>query len=340
MRPGAKAALYLLLGVGVLAALIAYVGPGEVLRAVSRANPVYLVLAFATYATFFLLRGIRWKFLFSRSAPDVRLASTTSTTAVGWLANSILPFKGGDVLRAALLAKREKVGLATSAATVGLERVLDLIGLAVVAAAGLLLLPRAAELPTGLERALAIAWALPLLAVVTLAILVRWREGTVRFAGWLMKPFGKIGRKLVDFGDTVLAGLGALASKPSLLLVLAPLTLLVAVSQALIFTWLVLAFLEGVSLPLAFAGSAIFLLSFVVSITPGNVGTYEAAFAAVFIGLGAAPEIAVPAGILTHIATTLTVALLGGIGLFMLGAEGQSRLTFRRPIAIKGGSPR
>ena len=331
MRSGAKAALYFLLGVGVLAALVAYVRPAEVGKAVSRANPIYLLLAFATYAAFFVLRGVRWKVLFSRSAPDVRLASTTSTTAVGWLANSILPFKGGDVLRAALLTKREKLALATTAATVGLERVLDLVGLAIVAAAGLLLLPRAAHLSGGLERALLIVWILPLVAILVLAILVRWRDATVRFAGWLMKPFGKIGQKLVRFGDTVLAGLGALGSSRSLLLALVPLTLLVAVSQALIFAWLVLAFLPGVTFALAFAGSSIFLLSFVVSITPGNVGTYEAAFSAVFVGLGAAPEMAVPAGILTHIATTLTVAILGGLGLFLLGTK--------HAIAVRDPSP-
>lgn len=322
MRPRAKPALLFLLGVGLLAGLIAYVGPSNVTRAVRQASPAFLLLAFATYALFFALRGWRWKLLFSRSAPDVRVSSTTSISAVGWLANSILPLKGGDVLRAALLARREKVGLATSAATVGLERVLDLIGLAIVAALGLLLLPRAAELPAGLERALTIVWVLPLVALVALAVLVRWRPQTVRVASVVLRPFGKLGRKLVSFGDTVLAGLAALASTPRLLLPLVPLTLAISSAQALIFAFLVLAFLPGTIFSLAFAGAAIFLLSFVISVTPGNVGTYEAAFAAVFIGLGVAPEIAVPAAILTHITTTLTVAILGGLGMFALGARG------------------
>lgn len=316
----------------VLAGLVAYVGSANVVRAVRSASPVYLLLAFVTYACFFLVRGIRWKLLFAHSAPDVRTSSTTSISAVGWLANSILPLKGGDVLRAALLARREKVGLATSAATVGLERVLDLVGLAILAAVGLLLLPHAATLPVGLERALAIVWVLPLLALATLAILVRWRARTVAVAAFLLKPLGGIGRRLVAFGDTVLAGLAALARSPSLLLPLAPLTLLISTAQALIFTFLVLAFLPATTPILAFAGSAIFLLSFVVSVTPGNVGTYEAAFAAVFVGLGAAPEIAVPAAILTHITTTLTVAILGGIGLFALGrARPATTFTLVRP---------
>ena len=339
MRPRVKAAIFLVLGLLLLGGMLAYVGPAEVARALGEANPLFLGLSVLTYLTFFLLRGVRWKLLFSRSAPDVRVSSTTSITAVGWLANSILPLKGGDVLRAALVARREKVGLATSAATVGLERVLDLIGLAILAAVGLLALPRAAQLPAGLERALAIVWVLPLVALVVLAVLVRWRPQTVRVASVVFRPLGKFGKKLVDFGDTVLAGLHALAKRPALLAQLVPLTLVIATLQALIFTFLVMAFL-GLPMLLAFAGSAIFLLSFVVSITPGNVGTYEAAFAAVFVGLGVAPELAVPAAILTHVTTTLTVAVLGGLGMFALGADKTALpWTSAKPTPTQGGTP-
>lgn len=339
MTRRAKAILLAILGFALLAAMLLYVGPAKVVRALHAASPIYLLGAVAAYIVFFLLRALRWKLLFSRSAPEVRMRSTMSITAIGWLANSVLPLKGGDVLRAALMARRERVGLATSAATVGLERVLDLVGLAILAACALLLLPRAAHLPAGLERALAIVWVLPLLALATLAILVRWRARTVRVASALLRPLGKLGHKLVAFGDTVLAGLDALARSPALLLKLIPLTLAISITQAMIFTSLVRAFLPEVTPLLAFAGSAIFLLSFVVSITPGNVGTYEAAFAAVFVSLGVAAEIAVPAAILTHVTTTLTVAILGGIGLFALGSDASAMPLRRARATPQGGAP-
>lgn len=319
MRSGVRAVIFLILGAGVLLALLAYVGLAVVIQAIREASPLYLALAFVAYCLFFLFRGLRWKLLFGPTAPHVRLASTTSVSAVGWLANSVLPFKSGDLLRAALIARHEKVGLAASAATVGLERVLDLLGLAVVAAIGLLILPRAVELPGGLERALAVAWMLPLVALALLAWLVHARKGAVRAVSRLLHPFGKVGRKLVDLGDSILAGFAALVAHPRILARLAPLTIAVALTQALVFTFLVLAFVRTPSVFLAFSGSAIFLLSFVVSITPGNLGTYEAAFSAVFIGLGVPPEVAVPAGVLTHVATTFAVAILGGVGLYVLG---------------------
>lgn len=335
MRPGAKATLYLALGLGLLAAMVAYAGPDEVARALTLSSPTYLALALVAYALFFLARALRWRLLLSQAAPEVRLSSTANVTAVGWLANSVLPFKGGDVLRAALLARRERVALSTSAASVGLERVLDLAGLAILAALGLLVLPRASTLPAGIERALGVAWLLPLAALALLAGLVRWREPVVRAATRALTPLGKLGVKLAAFGAGVLDGLHALGRHPRLLLALVPLTLLVSGLQALVFTFLVCAFLAGTPVALAFAGSTLFLLSFVVSVTPGNVGTYEAAFAAIFGALGPGPESAVPAAILTHVTSTLIVAFLGSLALVSLGATGRA-VAWRAPA--RGGA--
>lgn len=338
MSPRVRAALAFVAGAALLGALVWYVGPAQVVEAVKEASPAYLALAFLTYAAFFVVRGIRWRVLFSSSAPDVRLSSTTGLTAVGWLANSILPLKGGDVLRAALISKREKVALATSASSIGLERVLDLLGIALVAALGLALLPTAGW-PAGLVLAMEIAWILPLVAIAVLAVLVRFRVQTVAVAARMLRPFGKVGQNLLHFGETVLAGLDALSRRPALLLKLAPLTVVAAILQPLIFAFLVMAFIPGTGFVPAFAGSAIFLLSFVVSVTPGNVGTYEAAFAAVFVAIGVPAEVALPAGILTHLATTLIVALLGSAALLALGVE-SDKLSWRPTrVPTQGGMP-
>lgn len=336
MRPGAKATLYLALGLALLAAMVLYADPREVARALVEASPLFLLLALAAYGLFFVARAVRWRLLLSQSAPDMRVSTAATVTAVGWLTNSIVPFKGGDVLRAALISRRERVSLATSAASVGLERVLDLVGLAVLAAIGLRMLPQAATLPPGLERALAIAWIAPLVALVALLALVRWRPQVVRLAARLLAPLGKLGMRLVSFGDGVLGGLDALSRQPRLLLALAPLTLLVSFLQALVFTFLVAAFIAAAPLALAFAGSTLFLLSFVVSVTPGNVGTYEAAFVAIFAGSGLGAGAAIPAAILTHVASTLIVAIFGSLALVALGSR--DPVAWRK--AVRGGAPR
>lgn len=333
----ARAALGLIAGLLVLGGLVWFVGAENIATAVSRASPMYLALAVVAYGTFFLLRGVRWRMLFTHNAPDVRLSTTTGTTAVGWLANSVLPLKGGEFLRAALLAKRDKVSLVTSAATIALERVLDLLGLAIVAALALLVLPRAAELPAWMVTALEVVWLLPILAIIVLICLVRWRAQALLLSERATRPLGKIGAKLQSLVDTVLSGLYALGQRPDLLARLAPLTVGIAVAQALIFTFLVMAFVPDATLALSFGGSALFLLSFIVSVTPGNVGTYEAAFVAVFVALGVPTELAVPASILTHLTTTVIVAVAGGIALVALGLD--ARRVDWRPQRITATPP-
>ena len=338
-RSGAKTALLFLVGAALLAALVAYVGVGRVVDALRLASPVYLGFAVASYAIFFLVRGIRWRMLFAKSAPDVRLSSTTAITAVGWLANSIIPLKGGDVLRAALISKREKVALGTSASTVALERVLDILGLAIVALVGFLLIPPSDAMPPAVGRALKIAWILPLLGLLILGVLVWLRKPTMRAAERTLGTWGKFGAGLCSFLDTTLAAVEALARRPILLAQLLPMTALVSVAQALVFAFLVMAFIPGAPFLLAFAGGALFLLSFVISITPGNVGTYEAAFGAVFIALGVPADVAVPAAILTHVTTTLIVAVLGSLGMLSLGLDGKKLAWRPARVPQLEGSP-
>ncbi len=335
-----KAALLLALGLVILAAMVVWAGPGRVLLALTRASPAYLALALGAYAVFFVLRGWRWKTLFSQSAPDVRLRSTTGITAVGWLANSIIPLKGGDVLRAALLARKEKVGLGPAASTVALERVLDMLGLAIVAAVGLFLIPEGTRgaLPRGIARALEIAWVLPILGLACLAVLVLMRERVIALASRTVGQWGRFGVRIVEYFATTLAGLAALARKPKLMLALVPQSVLVAVAQAAVFAFLVAAFVPGTPLVLAFAGGSLFLLSFVVSITPGNVGTYEAAFVAVFVALGLPSGLVVPAAILTHLTTTMIVAVLGSAGMLTLGLEGKALAWRPAKTPIGGGA--
>jgi uncharacterized protein (TIRG00374 family) len=326
-----RTALAFVLGLLALLALVAYAGPRRVLDAVREASPAWLLLAALAYATFFVLRGWRWRSLLSRSAPGVRLSSTTSVTAVGWLANSFIPLKGGDVLRSALLAKKESVAAGTAAATVAIERVLDMVGLALVAALGLFLLPDDG-LPAWFGRALEVAWLMPLLGIAALLLLVAFRRHALALSARATTKLGGFGAKLHEFVETTLAGIEALVRHPRLMALVIPQSFLVTLAQTLVFACLVRAFLPGTPFVVAFGGSAVFLLSFVVSVTPGNVGTYEAAFAAVFSALHAAPlDGALAAGILTHVTTTLLVGLLGGAGLIAVGARGKDVPTARRP---------
>lgn len=338
VSPRVRAIVALVAGTAFVAGLVAIVGPHRVFDAILQASLPHLLLAAGAYAAFFAIRGARWRTLLSRPEREVRFSSTTSATAVGWLANSFLPLKGGDVLRAAVVAKREGIDAGEAAASVALERVLDLVGLAIVAAVGILLIPHGAT-PAWMDRALGVAWLLPTLAILGLAIMIALRGPSMRLAHRALSPMGRMGAGLLRFLEAALQGVATLAQRPRILLSLVPQTIIVAIAQALIFTFLAMAFIPTMSFWIGFCGSSIFLLSFIVSVTPGNIGTYEAAFAAVFAALGAPIAITLPAAVLTHLTTTVMVAIMGSVGALILSMTSTKTSPSPPRIPTGGGHP-
>ncbi len=312
-----RVVLATLSGVALLVAMVVWTGFSEIVGRARAASLPRLGAAVVAYAAFFVARGWRWRLLLARAAP-VTVATTSQLTAVGWLANSLLPLKGGDVLRAALLARRAKMHVVASVATIAIERALDLASLALMAALALAFAPRALPLPAWLTPALQLAAIIPIVGLVVLLVCVNRRELVVTQA----RRVPAVGDRLAGLLASTLDGLAALAREPRLIAALAPLTLLVAALQVIVIALLALAFLPALGVGLALAGSALFLLSFAVSVTPGNVGTYEAAFVAIFVAFGADPADALAAGLLTHVASTLIVAIWGGLALATLGTEG------------------
>lgn len=337
VSPRVRAIVALVVGIGTIASIIALVGPTRVKDAILAASWPYLLLAAGAYVLFFALRGLRWRTLLSARG-HVRFTSTTSATAVGWLANSILPLKGGDVIRAAIITKREGLAAGETAASIALERILDLVGLATIAAAGLLLIPDGAT-PAWMERAIGIAWVLPIGATLILVGILAAREPALRLAQRACSRLGRFGAVLYKFLVDAVEGAASLGRRPRVLLLLVPQTVAVALAQVLVFTFLAMAFIPMLPFGLAFCGTAIFSLSFIVSVTPGNIGTYEAAFGAVFAALGTPLEVGLPAAILTHLTTTVLVGILGSAGFLTLSLTNTPARPRSSPATTGGGHP-
>ena len=104
---------------------------GEILEAFKRARYVYLIPAIAMLVVLYALRIARWR-LFLKPIKPVRWFSATSATMIGFTANNVLPARLGEVIRPYLLERHEKVGFGRALATIGLARVFDLIGLALL----------------------------------------------------------------------------------------------------------------------------------------------------------------------------------------------------------------
>jgi hypothetical protein len=79
----------------------------------------------------FMYKAFRWQYQMS-TVKRITLGRSLSAIMIGYMANSAVPLRGGDLLRAHVLGRRENLGTATVCATVAVERILDVVSLVTV----------------------------------------------------------------------------------------------------------------------------------------------------------------------------------------------------------------
>jgi uncharacterized protein (TIRG00374 family) len=96
----------------------------EVLSVLSKINPVYLLPTTLLLLFAFLLRAIRWGYLLG-PVKSIGTSSLFASTMVGFMANNVLPFRAGEIVRAYSIARKENISLSSSVASLIVERLFD-----------------------------------------------------------------------------------------------------------------------------------------------------------------------------------------------------------------------
>ncbi len=161
----------------------------------SPAAIVVLVAAIAVYLVGMLARGLRWSVILHHAGIETDRAEPYALTLVGYMGNSVLPLRGGEVLRVVLLHERWDVGWARSVGSIIPERVLDVCSLAILLAA--VVASGAVVIPGGSTVAI-IGVGLVLAGAGALLLYRRLRRlgHFDRFAGRL-RPFAEASRPLL-----------------------------------------------------------------------------------------------------------------------------------------------
>ncbi len=268
---------------------------GRILAAV-----LILVLAFVT-------RAVAWRVLLQE---QVSLSVAFSAETIGYLLNTILPFRLGEMGRAMVLGMRTPLSFWEAFPTVVVERIFDLGFMA-----GLLLgtIPFVVGADWAFTAAM-VALVLFLLGFAILYVMVlnpEWVQGLfARITGrWpKLKAFGE--EKLTLF----LQGLAALRSPRRFMLVF----FWMAVTWILSITWnsmVLTSFYPDPSLVEAGFVVGAAALGVAAPSTQGNLGVYEAAVVSAFIALSADTANGLAHGLVTHGLYLLVVILLGFIAL-------------------------
>lgn len=247
---------------------------GEVLHA-AVTDPTGLTIALTAYFLAFVVRAGLW----CRALPGLPFGQSLAAIHVSLAANHILPLRLGEPLRVVSVVRRARAPIAAATASTILLRAADV--LAVVAIAAILGPGLAEDLIGGAGLPLALASGTLLLAAAAWLARVVRRTGA-NSGAWLALVVP--GSALAWLLESVLvwscAGWAGMDVSPT--------------DAALV--------------------TAVTIAAQTVAITPGGIGTYEAAATAAFVGLGADPGAALAAAVAAHALKTGYALVAGGVG--------------------------
>jgi uncharacterized protein (TIRG00374 family) len=277
-----------------------------------------------------LIRARRWLLLLRPLAP-VGMVRAFAMNAAGGILNYVIPIRTGDAARTWWLWRRHRVPAGSALATIVIDKVCDLAGVALVLAVlGVIAATGVVSAPIGLLGAAALA--IVLLGAVLGTALLGPRIARSSLARRVLPA--KFASALAGQAFAFRAGARGLWT-PALAARLAGLTALALVIDAFNFTLLFTA--VGVEVPWlrAMAAYPALLLSFAIPAGPGYLGNLEVAGSLVLGGgLGLAPAIAAGAIVLYHAITAGFALVLGVLGFLLVGGRRRAHAGGPRRIAV------
>jgi uncharacterized membrane protein YbhN (UPF0104 family) len=229
-----------------------------------------IVLAVVVYAGVSVVRGVRWHAILHRAGIPASMADAQALIVVGYMGNTVLPARGGELLRMFFLGRRTGCSRVTILGTILAERLLDALALLIMLVVLLAIVTASGVGSSSNPSGLALAAAAVVLAGALVLLGAWWGARAGRFRGLS----GRVASLTLATRN--------LLSVQGLLLGL--LTIPIWLGEGCIY-WLVGASLH---LHLDFAqGCFLVVLSSLVATipaAPGYAGTYDAA---IQLGLGA-----------------------------------------------------
>jgi len=275
-----------------------------------------LSVALAILLASYLVRGLLWQTMLKPLKGELRFANTLVGYILSTTINNLLPFRLGELVRAALIEKQEGVKAPAALAAIATERVIDLSTFAALTLISSLFLIGQGFYPIWLRSILLLIAALLVAWLMALAIAVRWGKGPSSLLARL--PTGLRERASLLIGYLIEGGTG-IARRPRYALQAVALSSLSGLLQIAF----VALYLDsgGYELPIPayiFGGLTATLVAS-MPLTLGNVGTYEAVFVATFSLLGLPPQPLLLLAMAIHL-TQIAVISLAGAGVLLGGS--------------------
>jgi uncharacterized protein (TIRG00374 family) len=134
-----------LLSVAIIILLFYFIDFGEAFRAFSQVKPLELFIVFILNFVVILFKSMRWQVLLD---PRPRLVVLYLTNLIGFMANTILPARAGELVRALILGKKENISKTTVIGSAALDRIFEGIGMFIL----LVIMPLIMDTPDWMKK--------------------------------------------------------------------------------------------------------------------------------------------------------------------------------------------
>jgi uncharacterized protein (TIRG00374 family) len=292
------------------------VDPRAVLTHLRHADPALLAVAIALSTATFPLRTVRWRVILRDAAGrPFPWGPLWHATAVGFMANNLLPARAGEFARAYVAKRLLPVRFTTALGSIGIERVFD--GLVMVALLGVAIaapsFPRHATVGGALLSRIATAGAVLFVAMLVVAVLIVHRPAPwLAFAARALHAIlpARIADRMTHLIEGVVAGLVVLKSPAALVGVVGwsfVLWLVNGLSFAICF--------RALGLEIPWEGGLLLqgLIGFGVALpsSPGFFGPFEAVTRATLALYAIGADQAASYAIAYHVGGFVPITLLG-----------------------------
>lgn len=277
-----------------LVLVVRSVDPGELARTweAATSDPLGLLLAAVSYAAAFAVRAGLWTILL----PGLRFGHALSAVHVSLAGNHVLPLRLGEALRVTSVVRRARIPLAAALSSTLALRASDVLAVVALAA---VLAPEVMSDTIG-------AWSYALLGVCVAAFTL----GVWLFSR--VEPRMRSARGRISLGVALGGAIAAWLLETVLML------------EAASWAGISLSYLD------AAAVTAVTIAAQTVAITPGGIGTYEAAATGALVALGAGAGPALAAALAAHALKTAYSLVTGAIAAFYPAPSVLGRLRLSR----------
>ncbi len=291
-----KTVLQLTISLGISAAcliwLLSRVDLAALVKTVITVHPAYYIAGCGFIALMYLIRALRWRIVL-RPCGDCGVKGLFSANTIGYMANNILPFRMGELVRAYSASQIVKIPVSAALGSIMVERVLDGLGLCLMVFLTLLFMePDQANQYVSTKIMSASAGLLLVLFLGVLAVLVCLSTWPQKASSVLCGLAGKISKRMAEWLERAigqfsmgLVSLRRLNDLPMLVFY----TLLIWLNTF----FLHLVFLPALGLPLDPVMASLAMvganLALTIPAAPGYVGTMQLGQVAAMM-LGGAPQ--------------------------------------------------